>query len=305
VETPFTPFDFVCDTARNGGIVEHTTSWLTVNPVVGCPLECAYCFRHHWSAPDKVHEVYTPQEVAAALESHREFHPHVTPLAINVSSTDAFLPAVRRSTVDCLMEFERRQWRNIVGLITKCEITDSDASIIANLSFIRPIVFVSLALIPREIEPVPVAPRLRTMQRLRNHNIPVILYYRPIVAGWNDSADTMRRVLGIAAEYANAICYGGLHLSPEIVAQLQARNITFPISSGPFHEKEISSDIGARLEALHHELGLELPLYKHTSCAVSYCFSMENYNKLARYPDRNCTASCPTHQQALCRRLVK
>lgn len=305
MEAPFTPSDFVCDTAQNGGIVEHTTSWLTVNPVVGCPLGCAYCFRHHWSAPDNVHEIYTPRDVATALESHHEFRPHVTPIAINVSSTDAFLPSVRSSTIDCLMEFERRQWRNIVGLITKCEITESDASTLARLTFIRPIVFVSLALISKKIEPAPIAPRLRTMQRLRAKKIPVVLYYRPIVEGWNDSSDTMRRVLEIAVKHADAVCYGGLHLSPEIAAQLRSRSIDFPINSGPFHEKAIPSHIEARLQRVHGELGLGLPLYKHTSCAVSYCFSMENYNKLARYSARNCTMSCPTHQQVLCRRLAE
>ena len=38
-ESAFSAEDFICDSSLHiGEIVEHTTSWLTINPVLGCQI---------------------------------------------------------------------------------------------------------------------------------------------------------------------------------------------------------------------------------------------------------------------------
>jgi DNA repair photolyase len=300
----FSPEGFVCDTSLHvGEAVEHTTSWLTINPTIGCPLGCVYCFRTRWGAQDIPRTMAEPAQLVNALVSHPEFRPNITPVAINVSSTDAFLPSVRDTTLACVDNLEARGLRNIVGLITKSEILPQHIQRLTALRYVRPIVFVSYALIPHHIEPVPLEPRVRTMRRLKTAGVPVVLYYRPIVRGWNDSPETMEAILRMGGAMADAIAYGGLRLSPEIRHEMTKHKVEIPRESTDFQDKELDTDIQHRLHKMHEQLGISIPLYKHTSCAVSFLFKMTNYNGLAANPERNCTPSCPRAQQQLCGRI--
>src|SRR5437667_2491452 len=81
-------------------VIEYRKSGLSLNHVIGCPLDCAYCVRHFQGNFDmKRPSLLCDDETAVAtLVGHRYFQPHVTPLQLFNRATDPFLPGVRHHT---------------------------------------------------------------------------------------------------------------------------------------------------------------------------------------------------------------
>ena len=284
-----------------GQTVEHLTSWLTINPYKGCSLGCAYCFRARWHPSDRPEQIQDVSETVEALIHHPDFFANETPVSINNSSTDPLLPDVRRSTFKAIELLESKRLRNPFALITKLGFKEGDIEFLQSLQFVRPIVFVSLSLIPGHIEPTPIAPRLRNLQELSKAQIPRVLYFRPIVKGWNDSPEIIEEALRIGQTYCDAICIGSLRVSPEIRVQLSKRNVKVENYADDFHTKAFYSDIENRVLQKYEQLKLDVPLFKHSSCAVSYILGSANYNLLFKNPDKNCLKTCPVSQQNLCK----
>src|SRR5262249_28839899 len=153
--------------------------------------------------------------------------------------------------------------RNPVGITTKLRLRDTDLAHFRSLRHLRLVVFVSLALLPRRLEPVPVAPRIDNLHRLSAAQIPTVLYLRPIIEGVNDGRDTLKRLLVLADAYCDAVCIGGLRISPEIAANLAAAGE--PPQSEPlraFHDKPVPPRAVEVIEALRVEHRLSVPIYK-------------------------------------------
>ncbi|KOX32986.1 radical SAM protein, partial [Saccharothrix sp. NRRL B-16348] len=65
-------------------VVEYRKSGLSLNWIIGCPLNCGYCVRHLFDNYGmKVPVALMGEEEAAALlTGHRFFQPHVTPIQL-------------------------------------------------------------------------------------------------------------------------------------------------------------------------------------------------------------------------------
>jgi len=283
-----------------GAVVEHLTSWLSVNPYKGCSLNCAYCFRAKWHPDNRPSEIYSVREAMLQLVSHPLFVSDITPVSINNSSTDPLLPAVRKGTFEAIRFMEDRKFKNPFVVITKLAFSDAELKLLESLEYVRPIIFASLSFIPGNIEPAPVSPRIRNIQNLSAAKIPVVMYYRPIVKGWNDSEEIMTRALLLGQQYCRSICIGGLRMSPEIRSELEKAGVNPGYESNDFHEKYFTEEIQQRLFGLYRKLNLTVPVFKHSSCAVSNILGGPNYNLLFENPGKNCTTSCPIAQQNLC-----
>jgi hypothetical protein len=85
-------------------VIEYRKSGLSVNHVVGCPLDCGYCVRHLFDNFEmKVpRALMTDAEAAAMLFEHRYFQPHVTPIQLFNRATDPMLPPVKPHTFEML-----------------------------------------------------------------------------------------------------------------------------------------------------------------------------------------------------------
>src|SRR5262245_40768244 len=78
-------------------VIEYRKSGLSLNHVIGCPLDCAYCVRHLFHNYDmKIPRALMSDENAVELlVGHRYFQPHVTPIQFFNRATDPMLPAVK------------------------------------------------------------------------------------------------------------------------------------------------------------------------------------------------------------------
>src|SRR3954465_2837779 len=78
-------------------VVENRKSGLSLNWIVGCPLDCGYCVRHLFgNFAMKVPRALADDATAfEGLVTHPFFAPHRTPIQLLNRATDPMLPAVK------------------------------------------------------------------------------------------------------------------------------------------------------------------------------------------------------------------
>lgn len=298
---PLIPDDFICDSLNAESAIELTTSWLAINLFEGCSFGCAYCFRYRWNPQVSPEEALSVDDAVTLLTEHPLFMAHLTPLTVNVRSTDPLHPRVRESTISLMEALDSRGLRNPFGVVTKGTLRPQDAERIAALGSIRPVILVSYSAMPIEIEPIPRQVRVSSMQVARQHDLAVIVSYKPVVAGWNDERSKISDVMRLANDYAAAIIVGGLRLDTAIAAAIEKRGaalgIEIPLKWGG---KELAPETLTKIDDVHREICPHVPLYRHTSCAVSLVMQMQNYNALRRRSPELCSKSCPAMQVRRC-----
>ena len=83
-------------------------------------MRCAYCFRVKWGAYDeKPKSTISVEDGMEMLLKHPDFIPNVTPISINISSTDSLLPKVKPSTFKAIQILEEKKLSNPFGITTK------------------------------------------------------------------------------------------------------------------------------------------------------------------------------------------
>lgn len=284
-----------------GETVEHTTSWLTINPFKGCSLGCGYCFRMNWHPDETPIQQLDVSKAVEELIADPRFVPHKTPVSINISSTDALLPSVKESTFKAIQIFEAKKLRNPFGITTKLFFKQKEIKFLETLQYVRPIIFISLAFIPTQIEPTPTLPRIKNLRNFSKTKVPCVHYLRPIVEGWNDSDEVLAQALQLGNSFADAICIGSLRVSQAIKMNLMSMDVRIEENTPDFHNKSFKIGMENRILEIYKKLNLTVPLFKHTSCAVSFLCGIPNYNLLFKNPTKNCISTCPESQQLLCK----
>lgn len=71
-------------------VVEYRKSGLSLNHIVGCPLDCGYCVRHLFDNFDmkQPHLVLDDAEAVDALVNDPTFRPHTTPIQLLNRATE-------------------------------------------------------------------------------------------------------------------------------------------------------------------------------------------------------------------------
>ncbi len=90
--------------------VEYRKSGLSLNHIVGCPLDCSYCVRHLFSNFEMKQPtaLMSDDEAVKYLLNHKFFQANKTPLQIFNRATDPFLPSVKPHTFNVLENLDQR-----------------------------------------------------------------------------------------------------------------------------------------------------------------------------------------------------
>jgi DNA repair photolyase len=291
--------DALPDRARE--VVEYRKSGLSLNHIQGCPLDCAYCIRHTYGLWDQrqPRALMSDADAAELLVSHRYFVPHVTPLQLLNRATDPFLPQVKNHTFAVLENLAARGLRNHVLLITRCKVSDDDCERLAAVAGIRlTLLFTYSGIDDPRIEPYPssvAAESLATASRHEPRRYRTVLYWRPLVPGLNDSAGHLARAAGLSHS-ADATVFTGLFFRDEIAAYYQASGLPLPYEETA-RRKIMPETLEQRVLAAFRNGGG--PLFRKTSCAVSYAHGLPDYN--GHVGIRELCDICPAAQLRLCR----
>lgn len=280
-------------------VVDYRKSGLSLNHVVGCPLDCGYCVRHLFDNYDmkKPHLVMSDKEAVETLLGHWAFRSHNTPLQLFNRATDPFLPGVKDHLFACLEALDAKGLTNPVLVITRWHVTDKDVARLERLSNLRLTVLITWSGIgDGRIEPVDSGIAERSLATLAQHKMrtKTVLYWRPLIAGVNDTDPLLRRAVELAA-LADATAFTGLFYRAQIKAHFEAAGVPEMY------------DTVARRKIMPRELERKIidafgsrPLFRKTSCAVAFAHGIADYN--GHYGIREICDICPAAQAAICGR---
>lgn len=285
-------------------IVTYRKSGLSLNHIIGCPLNCGYCVRHFWGN----FEVKTPQllvpthEAIGLLTGHPAFRPHITPVQLFNKATDPFLPGVKPHLFEVLRALDERALTNLVLLITRFQVTEDDIAALEQLRHLRvTLLFTYSGITDHRIEPIArssiTLTSLDTACRNRDRTR-VILYWRPIVPGWNDDPATMAHVLNVGRD-ADALVFTGYYHKQQNAKYLRSLGVDVPYSDSYDRRKVMPAEIDEKVIAAWRASGATVPLFRKTSCGVSYAHGAADYN--GHWGVNELCDICPQAQRDLCR----
>ncbi|MGA5375959.1 radical SAM protein [Streptomyces griseoincarnatus] len=289
-------------------VIEYRKSGLSLNHVVGCPLDCGYCVRHLFGN----FEMKTPralmsdEDAVSMLVGHPYFRPHKTPIQVFNRATDPMLPVVKPHTFEVLRLLDEQGLTNHVLVITRWRVSADDCAVLNSFKHLRLTVLVTHSGIDHpDIEPVNSAYAADSLRLLYDHaeNYRTILYWRPIVPGLNDSDEHIERARELSL-HAHATVFTGLFFRNEIKAYYEGHGMPVPYEDTARRkimpeqaEQRILGAFGPAKADGGAEWGT---LFRKTSCGVAYAWGEADYN--GHYGVRELCDICPPGQIALCKK---
>lgn len=282
-------------------VIEYRKSGLSVNWIIGCPLDCGYCVRHLFDNFEMKVPRAVMREPAAfeMLVTHRYFRPHVTPIQLLNRATDPLLPSVKPHVFDMLRRLDEHGLTNHVLVISRWRIEPDDCAVFNSYTNIKLTVLVTYSGIsdPR-IEPVDstiAATSLQTAHECANR-YRVVLYWRPIVPGLNDSDEHLDQALRLS-RHAHATVFTGLFFKDQIRDYYHAHGLPEPYDRGA-RRKVFPEALERRILAAARARSAGSALFRKTSCAVTYAHGVADYN--GHFGIRELCDICPTSQIRRC-----
>ncbi|WP_151481857.1 radical SAM protein [Streptomyces albicerus] len=286
-------------------VIEYRKSGLSLNHVVGCPLDCGYCVRHLFDNFEMKtpRALMTDEEAVAALTGHRYFRPHRTPLQLFNRATDPMLPVVKPHTFNVLRLLDDQGLTNHVLVITRWRVSAEDCAVLNSFRNIKLTVLVTHSGIDdSRIEPVDSSIAAASLRTLYAHaeSYRTVLYWRPIVPGLNDTDAHLQQARELA-EHAHTTVFTGLFFRDEIAAYYEANGLPLPYEDTA--RRKIMPEESERriLDHFHNPTDAEAPygpLFRKTSCGIAYAHGEADYN--GHYGIRELCDICPTAQLSRC-----
>jgi DNA repair photolyase len=280
-------------------VVEYRKSGLSLNHIQGCPLGCAYCIRHTYGLWDQQQPraLMSDAEAVNELVGHRYFQPHVTPVQVFNRATDPFLPSVRRHTFAVLEDLDERGLTNHVLVITRHQMKPEDGDRLNQLRHIKmTLLFTYSGIDNKKIEPYPSHVAAESLVLLSSpvpRTYRTVLYWRPLAPGFNDSEEHLNRAFELG-QHADATVFTGLFYRGEIAAYYKAHGLPEPYEETA-RRKIVPETLEQRVLSV---FTASAPLFRKTSCAVSYAHGLPDYN--GHYGIRELCDICPLSQLELC-----
>ncbi|MFE7397702.1 radical SAM protein [Streptomyces sp. NPDC057557] len=281
-------------------VIEYRKSGLSLNWIVGCPLECGYCVRHLFDNFEmKVpRRLMSDEEAVTRLVSHPYFRAHKTPIQLLNRATDPMLPIVKPHMFNVLQKLDEQGLTNHVLIITRWRVTPEDCAALNSFTNLRLTVLVTHSNIADPaIEPVDSHIAAESLRTLYEHaeRYRTVLYWRPIVPGLNDSDADIERARELS-QHAHATVFTGLFFREEVASYYESHGLPMPYDETA-RRKIMPQAAEERILAAFQDSAWGA-LFRKTSCGVAYAHKEADYN--GHYGVRELCDICPEDQIARC-----
>lgn len=287
-------------------VVEYRKSGLSLNHIVGCPLDCSYCVRHIFGNFDQrvPQALMTDEDAVKILINHRFFQPHVTPIQLFNRATDPLLPKVKHHTFNTLRLLDEAGLNNNVLLITRWKVTKSDCDHFNSFRNIKLSILITYSGIEdAKLEPVKSSIAENSLKTLYRYaqTYKVLLYWRPIIPGINDSDMHIKKAHSLARK-AHATVFSGLFYRDEIAEYYKSNGLLEPYQDTA-RRKILPEITEEKIIKLFTKEGSENAIFRKTSCAVAYAGNQPDYN--GHYGINELCDICPKEQVVKCKQSWK
>jgi DNA repair photolyase len=280
--------------------VEYRKSGLSLNHIIGCPLDCTYCVRHVFNNYEMrhPHRICSDQEAVSLLLNNKYFIDDVTPIQIFNRATDPMLPNVKDTTFNILELLAKRKIGNKVLVITRYKLSEKDAKRLNDFLPLKVVLLVTHSGIDNKaIEPVSSEMAIKSLKMAYKYstNYKVILYWRPIVPTLNDSDAHIQRAAELS-KYCHAVAFTGLFFRDQMKSYFESNGLPM-LYDETARRKILPEDNDSEIVYKFHTMG-GVNLFRKTSCAISFAYSIPDYN--GHFGIRELCDICPKSQINIC-----
>lgn len=273
-------------------MIMYLKSSISISLLNGCIHNCGYCILSSLPERNGIKiDKQTAKELIEKLLQYKFYSPNV-PITVNNISEPFSNEQAFNCTLDILKALNNRRIKNPVVVITKgylsCEQVEELSSFSLNL-----IVVYSFCGMTERIEHLDRSRQIKTIQCLsQSDSIKLIHYWRPIIDGINNDAETLSYVSEISTKYFLCSVISGLRLNSYIREKLEKMGyvLTFPYDAD---HKIISEDTYNKAVLFSNRRGA-FPCFRKTSCAISYLLGHEDYNGYAK-KNQFCSSQCANY----------
>ena len=275
-------------------------SWIFINPTIGCPLECAYCVEQKDSwFEKKLKKIYNSSETIENIFDSPLILKDKTPLTF-YNFSDPFLPKNKEGLMTILEELDKENWNNKVGLISKIHPGKEYLKRIKKIQNLKIGLFVSYSNLIQGLESISYEQRIILMKDAKNQGIKVVDYVRPLVKEWV-SHENLSNLAHQIKGNVDAVSLSGIRLTPEIVESLRIKGIQIP-EIKTYTNKQRDNNLSLITTEIIKNIA-QVPVFWHTSCAMSYLFEEPDYNShdiRERRKKDTCSFPCVDYQRNIC-----
>ncbi len=281
--------------------IEYRKSGLSLNHVIGCPLDCAYCVRHLFNNFEMKEPalLMSDNEAVGLLIGHKFFRRDITPIQIFNRATDPFLPTVKPHLFAVLNAMDAMQLKNHVLVISRYKVLAEDCMRLNALRSLRITLLITHSGIQDgRIEPIDssIAEHSLKLAYSQAERFRVVQYWRPIVPGLNDRDEDITKAVDLS-RHSHATVFTGLFYRDEIKAFYQQAGLPEPYGATA-RRKILPEDLERQIIATFTTAGERHKLFRKTSCGVCFAHGDADYN--GHFGITELCDICPRGQVDLC-----
>ena len=303
-------------------LVAQHESWISLDPVQGCPASCVYCYLEPKGLTRQVPML--PSENLDTIYQNLIASRYLKKSFIAEASIGRNFPIAIGNYTDMCLTFKNRQFllsllrkhREIMPEVPVCIVTKAalDTTFLEEINQIgiTVIFFISLSFLPPQLEKgaPPANARLENFSHIASFaNLRAIHFWRPVTSlSIPDRATALKQIDQLMHAGARVSVITGLKFGNNLARifgqnEQNAFKVFFNEHVAHNHLKNEIFEPDVQEAILYAAQEQSYPVYLHTSCAVSYVLSQPDYNATFRKPHleaRCLTSTCPSAQRARC-----
>jgi len=282
-------------------VISYHDTWISIDPVQGCPYQCAYCvLRYGGTTGTAPRQTTSPSECVRQLLEYPFFIRSKTPIAIG-NETDMLHPKNVDYLVSLLTEIKSAEIKNTISLITKAPLTDKTLARIREVVGNQVVFFLSYSGLGSRFEPNFTDEQLQqNFSLVKRNGFPLVHYWRPLLPV-NTTIDAIQRMLNFVSTVADATVFVGLKLHPgltEIITQNGVVDV--PVELREKYGEWLPAETIPRIYDAARQICPHYRLYRHTSCAIASVFGKPNHTATVFRDDVCPPSHCPQVQRDIC-----